>query len=169
MPHQSIRQKLRQGDAVYGVMAAEFFTPGFCQIAGNAGAEFVIFDMEHGGVGIDVLNGSAGFAMAWVHAELYHRVLAYSPTVVNQQWPHNPALPGGAWEYHSAWAGPPVANLSVEGSNVSKTNRPFGSPLIPNSPMELMPIVARPSGFLVSFTFAWLSTSGSTSFSTNSA
>jgi 2-keto-3-deoxy-L-rhamnonate aldolase RhmA len=37
-------------------MAVEFFTPGFCQIAGNAGAEFVIFDMEHGGVGIDVLK-----------------------------------------------------------------------------------------------------------------
>jgi hypothetical protein len=37
-------------------MAAEFFTPGFCWIAGNVGAEFVIFDMEHGGVGIDVLK-----------------------------------------------------------------------------------------------------------------
>ena len=37
------------------------------------------------------------------------------------------------------------------------------------TPLELMPIVARPSGFLVSFTFALLSASGSTSFSTNSA
>ena len=53
--------------------------------------------------------------MAWFHPEFYHRVLAYSPTVVNQQWPHNPALPGGAWEYHSPWAGPPVADLDVEG------------------------------------------------------
>jgi hypothetical protein len=56
--------------------------------------------------------------------------------VVNQQWPHNPALPGGAWEYHSAWAGPPVANLKVEGINVSKADRHFGSPLIPNSPVK---------------------------------
>jgi enterochelin esterase-like enzyme len=41
-------------------------------------------------------SGSAAFTMAWFHPELYHRVLTYSPTVVNQQWPHNPALPGGA-------------------------------------------------------------------------
>jgi hypothetical protein len=41
-------------------------------------------------------SGAAAFTMAWFHPELYHRVLAYSPTVVNQEWPHNPALPGGA-------------------------------------------------------------------------
>jgi hypothetical protein len=81
-------------------------------------------------------SGAAAFTMAWFHPEFYHRVLAYSPTVVNQQWPHNPALPGGAWEYHSAWAGPPIANLSVEGVSVSKTDTRFGSPLIPNSPAK---------------------------------
>lgn len=81
-------------------------------------------------------SGSAAFTMAWFHPELYHRVLTYSPTVVNQQWPHNPALPGGAWEYHSAWAGPPVANLSVEGNKVTKSDTRFGSPLIPNSPTK---------------------------------
>jgi hypothetical protein len=81
-------------------------------------------------------SGAAAFTMAWFHPELYHRVLAYSPTVVNQQWPHNPALPGGAWEYHSPWAGPSVANQSVEGVKVSKTETHFGSPLIPNSPTK---------------------------------
>jgi hypothetical protein len=81
-------------------------------------------------------SGAAAFTMAWFHPELYHRVLAYSPTVVNQQWPHNPALPGGAWEYHSAWAGPPVANLSVEGGKVAKSDAHFGSPMIPNSPTK---------------------------------
>jgi hypothetical protein len=81
-------------------------------------------------------SGAAAFTMAWFHPELYHRVLAYSPTVVNQQWPHNPALPGGAWEYHSPWAGPPVANLSVQGVNISKTDTPFASPLIPNSAVK---------------------------------
>ncbi len=50
-------------------------------------------------------SGSAAFDMAWFHPELYHRVLAYSPTMVNQQWPHDPSLRGGAWEYHSAWTG----------------------------------------------------------------
>ena len=57
-----IRQKLRAGETVYGIMAAEFFTPGFCQIAANAGADFVIFDMEHGAVGIDILKCQIAFA-----------------------------------------------------------------------------------------------------------
>src|SRR5258706_5649323 len=45
-------------------------------------------------------GGSAALSMAWDHPELYHRVLTYSGTFVNQQWPHNPATPGGAWEFH---------------------------------------------------------------------
>ena len=45
-------------------------------------------------------GGSAAFIMAWYHPELYHRVLTYSGTYVNQQWPWNPATPGGAWEFH---------------------------------------------------------------------
>src|SRR5580704_6404705 len=62
MRANGIRKKLEAGGVVYGVMAAEFFTPGFCQIAANAGAEFVIFDMEHGGVGIDVIKAQIAFA-----------------------------------------------------------------------------------------------------------
>jgi enterochelin esterase-like enzyme len=81
-------------------------------------------------------SGVAALTMAWFHPELYHRVLAYSPTVVNQQWPHNPALPGGAWEYHSSWAGPAVPSLDVNGIKVTKSNLPYGSPLIPNSPQK---------------------------------
>jgi len=38
--------------------------------------------------------------MAWVHPELYHRVLTVSGTFVNQQWPHSDAAPHGAWELH---------------------------------------------------------------------
>jgi hypothetical protein len=81
-------------------------------------------------------SGAAAFTMAWFHPELYHRVLAYSPTMVNQQWPHNPALPGGAWEYHDAWAGPTVADLTVNGVHVSKSDIASGAPLIPNSPRK---------------------------------
>lgn len=62
MRSNGIREKLAAGGAVYGIMATEFFTPGFCQIAGNAGADFVIFDMEHGGVGIDALKAQIAFA-----------------------------------------------------------------------------------------------------------
>jgi enterochelin esterase-like enzyme len=45
-------------------------------------------------------GGSAAMAMAWYHPELYHRVLTYSGTYVNQQWPHNAETPHGAWEFH---------------------------------------------------------------------
>ena len=45
-------------------------------------------------------GGSAALIMAWYHPEWYHRVLTYSGTYVNQQWPFDPAYPGGAWEYH---------------------------------------------------------------------
>ena len=45
-------------------------------------------------------GGSAALAMAWYHTDLYHRVLTYSGTYVNQQWPWNPETPGGAWDFH---------------------------------------------------------------------
>ena len=44
-------------------------------------------------------GGSCALIMAWYHPELYHRVLTYSGTFVNQQWPYNPETPGGAWEF----------------------------------------------------------------------
>ncbi len=45
-------------------------------------------------------GGSAALIMAWYRTDLYHRVLTYSGTFVNQQWPSNPETPGGAWEFH---------------------------------------------------------------------
>ncbi len=45
-------------------------------------------------------GGSCALIMAWYHPELYHRVLTYSGTYVNQQWPPNPETPHGAWEFH---------------------------------------------------------------------
>jgi enterochelin esterase family protein len=45
-------------------------------------------------------GGAAAFSMGWFHPELYHRILTYSGTYVNQQSPTNPMLPHGAWEYH---------------------------------------------------------------------
>ncbi len=45
-------------------------------------------------------GGSAALIMAWYHPEWYHRVLTYSGTYVNQQWPTDPKLPHGAWEFH---------------------------------------------------------------------
>ncbi|HMJ84287.1 MAG TPA: alpha/beta hydrolase-fold protein [Vicinamibacterales bacterium] len=45
-------------------------------------------------------GGSAALSMAWYHPELYHRVLTYSGTYVNQEWPPSAETPHGAWEYH---------------------------------------------------------------------
>jgi iron(III)-enterobactin esterase len=45
-------------------------------------------------------GGSCALIMAWYHPEWYHRVLTFSGTYVNQQWPHNDATPHGAWEFH---------------------------------------------------------------------
>jgi enterochelin esterase-like enzyme len=45
-------------------------------------------------------GGSCALIMAWYHPELYHRVLTYSGTFINQQWPSNPQTPHGAWGFH---------------------------------------------------------------------
>jgi len=45
-------------------------------------------------------GGSCALIMAWYHPDLYHRVLTYSGTYVNQQWPHDAGTPHGAWEFH---------------------------------------------------------------------
>lgn len=45
-------------------------------------------------------GGSCALIMAWYHPEWYHRVLTYSGTFINQQWPWNPVTPHGAWGFH---------------------------------------------------------------------
>jgi len=45
-------------------------------------------------------GGSCALIMAWYHPELYHRVLTYSGTFINQQWPHDVHMRHGAWEFH---------------------------------------------------------------------
>jgi iron(III)-enterobactin esterase len=46
-------------------------------------------------------GGSCAMIMAWYRPDLYRRVLTYSGTFVNQQWPWNEQTPGGAWELHA--------------------------------------------------------------------
>lgn len=45
-------------------------------------------------------GGACAVIMAWYRPDLYRRVLSYSGTFVNQQWPYNEDTPGGAWEFH---------------------------------------------------------------------
>ncbi len=46
-------------------------------------------------------GAACAMIMAWYRPDLYHRVLSYSGTFVNQQWPHNDETPGGAWDLHA--------------------------------------------------------------------
>jgi iron(III)-enterobactin esterase len=45
-------------------------------------------------------GGACALIMAWYHPEWYHRVLSYSGTFINQQWPYDPAMADGAWSFH---------------------------------------------------------------------
>ena len=62
MRENSVRSKLMNGGTAVGQMAFEFFTPGLCQIMANAGAEFVILDTEHSGVGIETIKSQVAYA-----------------------------------------------------------------------------------------------------------
>ena len=57
MRKNQVKSDLGAGKHAFGTMVFEFFTPGMPQIAKAAGAEFVLFDMEHSGVTIETLKG----------------------------------------------------------------------------------------------------------------
>ncbi len=56
MPKRTIRQRVMAGDVVNGVMVFEMFTPGVARIAQLAGAEYVLYDLEHTGLSIETLK-----------------------------------------------------------------------------------------------------------------
>jgi 2-keto-3-deoxy-L-rhamnonate aldolase RhmA len=51
-----LKARLAAGGSSFGTMAFEFFTPGLARICQEAGAEFLLYDMEHSGAGIDVMK-----------------------------------------------------------------------------------------------------------------
>jgi 2-keto-3-deoxy-L-rhamnonate aldolase RhmA len=51
-----VRAALADGGTAYGLMAFEFFTPGLMAVLTAAGADFVVLDMEHSGIGIDTIR-----------------------------------------------------------------------------------------------------------------
>ena len=53
---KSIRQRALAGDTILGAMIFEFFVPGMPQILCRASAEYAIYDMEHGGLGLETLK-----------------------------------------------------------------------------------------------------------------
>ena len=61
MRDNAVKTRLASGGCGFGAMIFEFFSPGLPQICRNAGAEFVLFDMEHTGLGFETLK--AQFAL----------------------------------------------------------------------------------------------------------
>jgi 2-keto-3-deoxy-L-rhamnonate aldolase RhmA len=51
-----VRAALQTGGTAYGTMAFEFFTPGLMAILAEAGADFVLLDTEHSGVGVETIK-----------------------------------------------------------------------------------------------------------------
>ena len=48
-----LKNKVSSLDHIYGAMIFEFFSPGIPIILKNSGCEFIIFDMEHGGLSLE--------------------------------------------------------------------------------------------------------------------
>ena len=53
MRTNTVKEKLSRGECAYGTMVFEFNTTGIGRIVGEAGAEFVVYDMEHTGWSIE--------------------------------------------------------------------------------------------------------------------
>jgi len=56
MRDNPVKSTLAAGGRAYGAMVFEFFSPGIPQICRNAGADFVLFDMEHTGLDFETLK-----------------------------------------------------------------------------------------------------------------
>jgi 2-keto-3-deoxy-L-rhamnonate aldolase RhmA len=51
-----VKAALAGGGRAFGAMIFEFFSPGLPQICKNAGADFILYDMEHSGLGLESLK-----------------------------------------------------------------------------------------------------------------
>ena len=81
MHSNPVRERLLAGGSAFGAMAFDFFTPGLSPVLAQAGAEFVLLDMEHSGVSIDTIKAQISFAhgaglvpMVRVPSCIYHLI-----------------------------------------------------------------------------------------------
>ena len=70
-----VKQTLAQGGTAVGTMAFEFCTPGLARLAANAGADFIIYDMEHTGWSIEtvrdlIAEGKEDRMVAWQNRQV---------------------------------------------------------------------------------------------------
>ena len=56
MKPNAIKKDVLAGKTVAGAMIFEFFSPGISTILANAGCRFVLYDMEHSGLGYETLK-----------------------------------------------------------------------------------------------------------------
>ncbi len=56
MARTSLRQRAMSGEMVLGSMVFEFFSPGVAKVLEHAGAEFIIYDMEHTGISLETIK-----------------------------------------------------------------------------------------------------------------
>ena len=56
MRDNPVKTTLASGGVAFGAMIFELFAPGIPQICRNAGADFVLYDMEHTGLGFETLK-----------------------------------------------------------------------------------------------------------------
>ena len=56
MKPNAIKKDVLAGKTVPGAMIFEFFSPGMASILANAGCRFVLYDMEHTGLGFETLK-----------------------------------------------------------------------------------------------------------------
>jgi 2-keto-3-deoxy-L-rhamnonate aldolase RhmA len=56
MRDNPVKTKIMAGGSSFGVMLFEFFTPGIAQICKAAGAEYVLYDMEHTAISTETLR-----------------------------------------------------------------------------------------------------------------
>ena len=56
MRDNPVKATLAAGGCAFGAMVFEFFAPGIPQICRNAGAEFILYDMEHTGLSFETLK-----------------------------------------------------------------------------------------------------------------
>ena len=56
MDDTSLKFRIQSRQITAGAMVFEFFSPGTAKILENAGAEFIVFDMEHTGLGFETLK-----------------------------------------------------------------------------------------------------------------
>ena len=61
-----VKTALAAGRRSGGAMAFEFFAPGLPQLCVNAGAEFLLLDMEHTGATLETLKVQCALCRAWL-------------------------------------------------------------------------------------------------------